>query len=98
MDGLSIGESHLCDQFLHTLALLVLLDRLSHRAHVLEMNSDRSRPKQSRSFKNNNGDSFLRNIEFVEADANGRDQHGLRKSILRSLDDFDGGLFTRFIG
>ncbi len=98
MDAMSTGEFHWCDQFLHTLALLVLLDRLSHHDRAPEMNSDGSRPQRSRSWKNNNGDSFLRNIEFVEADANGRDLHGLRKSILRSLNDLDGGLFAHFIG
>ena len=42
--------------------------------------------------------TFSRNIEFVEADAKGRSLHGLRKSILRSLNNFDGGLFAHFIG
>jgi len=98
MDGLSTGEFHWCDQFLHPLALHVLLDRLSHHDHAPEMNSDGSRPQRSRSWKNDNGDSVLRNIEFIEADADGRDLHGFRKSILRSLNDFDGGLFAHFIG
>ncbi len=78
--------------------LLVLLDRLTHHVHIVEMNGDCSRLKRSRSWKNNNGDSFLRNVEFVEANANGRNLRGLRKSILRSLNDFDGGLFAHFIG
>ena len=98
MDGLSIGEFHLCDQFLHALVLLVLLDRLTHPVHAPLTNGDRFRPQRSRSWKNNNGDSFLCNIEFVEANANGRNLHGLRKSILRSLNDFDGGHFAHFIG
>ena len=93
-----IQHLSLCDQFLHALVLLVLLDRLTHHVHVLKMNGDSSRPKRSRSWMNNDGDSSLRNIEFVEANAHGRNLHGLRKSILHSLNDFDGGLFARFIG
>jgi hypothetical protein len=41
---------------------------------------------------------LLCNIEFVEADADRRSQHGLWKSILRALDNFGGGFFARFIG
>jgi len=74
------------------------IERITHHVHVLEMNGDSSGPKRSRNWKNNNGDSFLRNIEFVEADTNGRNLHGFRKSILRSLNDFDGWLFAHFIG
>ena len=79
-------------------ALTERLDRLTHHVHVLEINGDSSRPKRSRNWKNNDGDSSSRNIKFVKADANRRNLHGLRKSILRSLNDFDGGLFARFIG
>jgi hypothetical protein len=41
---------------------------------------------------------FLRNIKFVEADAEGRSLHGLRNPTLRSLDDFDLRLLAHFIG
>ena len=41
---------------------------------------------------------LLRNFKFVEANAKGRNLHGLRNSVLRSLNDFDCRLLAHFIG
>lgn len=77
--------------------LTVRLDQLTHHVHFLQMNGNSSCPKRRRSWRNNS-DSFLGNIEFVEAHANWRNLHGLRKSILQCLNDSDGWLLARFVG
>ena len=41
---------------------------------------------------------LLRNFKFVEANAKRRNLHGLRNSVLRSLNDFDSRLLAHFIG